>query len=566
MAATVNSSTTLWAQASKEWVIPAKPKPGRKPKKDPPPPVCEGTPEPDAKGRRVQNRAAQRAFRERKQSQLADLQARVQSYEQGEIERNVALQNIAKRLKDENESLRKENTALREELRKLRPEGSPETERKRWREDSLQPYSSNDFTSRKRMKTDQGLQLTQDTMSLMHSPSSMVSSPADSSASSGQHDTYSPMSFGSRSPNSQVYSHTQQPAMASLFSGFVGKAQSCMNENRSSFDHSFGMVDCGFCPDDTACMCRELALQQVGPRIAVHDDMPGTTPSISTNTTSAQMPPSPPEVKMESRGSISISSTPQITPQMTPASIPIQSMNGSSILDNLPAYAPAVPLPRRRAADQAPPTSIFPVYPVQSVRSTRASTPNCTGDPSNCMACADDPFGKAFCAALGSSVKQCNGSTSNSGFGCGGCGNPSCGASSSSESASAASSPDHSSETVPCNTAWAQLKSHPNIAFTDLTMLAEVVARRSKCTGPVLSSEPELDALTRRQSDGRTRGADDMPVLLTDPHAQYHEHAGSQSGSPLQHGLSLHRQRVLEVQAEGVRDALALLDGQFQRS
>ncbi len=66
--------------------------------------------------------AAQRAFRERKQSQLAELQARVQSYEQGEIERNVALQNIAKKLKDENEQLRRENEALKDELQRLKSE------------------------------------------------------------------------------------------------------------------------------------------------------------------------------------------------------------------------------------------------------------------------------------------------------------------------------------------------------------------------------------------------------------------------------------------------------------
>ena len=62
MSPAVASSSTLWAQgmlmsalllpqsehpsiiASKEWVIPAKPKPGRKPKKDPPaPPVEDST-------------------------------------------------------------------------------------------------------------------------------------------------------------------------------------------------------------------------------------------------------------------------------------------------------------------------------------------------------------------------------------------------------------------------------------------------------------------------------------------------------------------------------------------
>ncbi|CAE6506599.1 unnamed protein product [Rhizoctonia solani] len=111
---------TLYAQPTKEWVIPAKPKPGRKPKRDDP--VVDEDAASDSKAKKVQNRAAQRAFRERKQSQLADLQARLTQYEQGEIERNVALQNVAKKLKEDNERLKSENDKLREESGKVREE------------------------------------------------------------------------------------------------------------------------------------------------------------------------------------------------------------------------------------------------------------------------------------------------------------------------------------------------------------------------------------------------------------------------------------------------------------
>ncbi|CAG8782150.1 538_t:CDS:1, partial [Acaulospora colombiana] len=64
--------------------------------------------------------AAQRAFRERKQSQLSELQARVQQYEQGEIERSITLQNLGKRLKDENDLLRQENEQLKAENERLK--------------------------------------------------------------------------------------------------------------------------------------------------------------------------------------------------------------------------------------------------------------------------------------------------------------------------------------------------------------------------------------------------------------------------------------------------------------
>ncbi|KAG8687168.1 hypothetical protein FRC08_012131, partial [Ceratobasidium sp. 394] len=111
---------TLYAQPTKEWVIPAKPKPGRKPKREEPVGDEEGGS--DFKAKKVQNRAAQRAFRERKQSQLADLQARLTQYEQGEIERNVALQTVAKKLKEENERLKSDNEKLREEGDRVREE------------------------------------------------------------------------------------------------------------------------------------------------------------------------------------------------------------------------------------------------------------------------------------------------------------------------------------------------------------------------------------------------------------------------------------------------------------
>lgn len=45
-------------------------------------------------------------------------------------------------------------------------------------------------------------------------------------------------------------------------------------------------------------------------------------------------------------------------------------------------------------------------------------------------------------------------------------------------------------ETVPCNEAWSALKQHPNIAFADLQMLAEVVAKRTYCNGAVTETPP----------------------------------------------------------------------------
>ncbi|KAJ7690094.1 hypothetical protein B0H17DRAFT_1201886 [Mycena rosella] len=143
----------LWATASKDWVIQPRPKPGQKSKKDLAP--VQQQEEVDSEGKRVQNRAAQRAFRERKQSQFAALQARVQSYEQGEMERNVTLQSIAKRLKEENEALVRENAILKDNLIMAGQEhdiARDRNVRKHWRNHS--PAPSVRSTKRKRYKVD----------------------------------------------------------------------------------------------------------------------------------------------------------------------------------------------------------------------------------------------------------------------------------------------------------------------------------------------------------------------------------------------------------------------------
>ncbi|CEH15789.1 hypothetical protein CBOM_05007 [Ceraceosorus bombacis] len=89
-------------QPSKAWVLPARAKPGRKPSDDEPPTK-----------RKAQNRASQRAFRERKQNYITSLEAKVAAYEAEGVEHAVELQRVAKRMKEDNDALRRHNTELR---------------------------------------------------------------------------------------------------------------------------------------------------------------------------------------------------------------------------------------------------------------------------------------------------------------------------------------------------------------------------------------------------------------------------------------------------------------------
>jgi hypothetical protein len=221
------------------------------------------------------------------------------------------------------------------------------------------------------------------------------------------------------------------------------------------------------------------------------------------------------------------------------------------------------------------------VFPVTSIAdSQRQSTSvECSGDPSNCMACANDTFGKEFCAAIGRSVAGMP-SCANCPYG------EDCGANCAamtvpSEAISqvpqpppipSTTSPSEDCETIPTNTAWQQLKSHPNVEFSDLSLLADVVARRSKCMGPRVVISPAPGSITpERPPTPSLSEPEPQPslqsILLTDPHSHYHEKERRRS-SPIQLVpqdvlVRCGRMNIRQVQAAGVRDALRLLDSKF---
>jgi hypothetical protein len=66
--------------------------------------------------RTLQNRKAQREFRERKASYVKSLEQRIRAYESNEVQGNVELQRAARRLKEENDQLRKQVRQLSERL------------------------------------------------------------------------------------------------------------------------------------------------------------------------------------------------------------------------------------------------------------------------------------------------------------------------------------------------------------------------------------------------------------------------------------------------------------------
>jgi hypothetical protein len=66
--------------------------------------------------RTLQNRKAQREFRERKASYVKSLEQRIRAYESNEVQGNVELQRAARRLKEENDQLREQLRQASERL------------------------------------------------------------------------------------------------------------------------------------------------------------------------------------------------------------------------------------------------------------------------------------------------------------------------------------------------------------------------------------------------------------------------------------------------------------------
>ena len=472
-------------------------------------------------------RAAQRAFRERKQTQLADLQARLHSYEQGEIERNIALQNVAKKMKDENEELRKENRILREKITRLEQGHSQflDKDGKRSYDDastsSLSLLPDNSATKRARMDID-----AQETPppSAPHLPSqsSLVSSVPTGSAPEGHESLSQHPVFHPPPPIHNTFPFTTTDATTSSMEEDIVERFGCI-----------------LCSPDEPCVCRQATVEQTAS--GLFDPLSLQSENLDQR---------------------------QITSPKKSVQHVIASTNSTN---SPPAFQAPVPIRRRAGTSRA---NVFPVTPIATTSSSLV--PKCSGDPDNCVACTNDNFGKAFCQAISHTLSlslpcvDCPKNANQPGDillgGC--CGNISeCGSCGIAPIISSPT-PSRGPETMPTDDAWRQLKSHPNVAFADLTLLAEVVARRSKCTGSRLVVSPALESAIP-DDDALPSHHEPIPaekgssVLLMDAQEDFRQQRQRESPPQLvpQHVLiECGRRKMREVNADGVREALRLLD------
>ncbi|KAJ9480288.1 BZIP domain-containing protein [Pseudozyma hubeiensis] len=602
-------------QPSKEWILPARAKPGRKPSET----------EPLTK-RKAQNRASQRAFRERKQSYLADLEAKIAAYEAAEIDRTVEIQKVAQKLRAENDSLRKEVSVWKDKFAQIEryliqakanggrlPGVTPSVKsgpgcKAPAHERSAAPpkkgvlVAPGTKTDRDRERSAGGVRFAdaakgkapaqvgspaeeQPALSVPL-PRKLVASSSASTLTRGpsttaQVSTSATAADAEMQPDVQMVAPRKGPKpplwtfestkLPSPDSTSIVAAAVSSNDDMTSTLQSPSLMPhgghlsveggCGFCTEASPCVCADDFLDLSKPaapsHIAVVSDVPSAVP-------------------LPKRGS---------------ASGPSETSRRMSIGSLTHAKDVALDQRRRTPNDPAhkklwytvtqpkspPETAAAAAVPLSLKASSRAKTgkklwsvteapvePVCTGDPSTCGACSTDPGLAAFCEAVTTATDT---------------------PSSPSASTLAPSRPGmlragttgqllapypSSGETIP--SAWRQIRSHPRFSQWQggLDLLAEVVSKRSgNVHSPLLSNKRPREASVEIESSRSTTTsatsndrATSKPVLLhTTSDTTIHSNTRIKIEEE-EDGLEAREQkrRRILIDREAVQEALALLD------
>lgn len=277
-------------QPSKAWVLPARGKPGRKPSATVP-----------ATKRKAQNRASQRAFRERRHAYVTELEEKVAQFEAREIHANVQLQRIAQQYREEADYLRQSQHELLTRCESLERDLS---------------------TCQRRMA------------SIATHASGCRPPPHEQRPGAEAPNAMSPIPLAAAKLVPLRRKREPSPPLTSP-----------SEVEERSLD-----VDCGFCTDDTVCVCRGQARLDLDP-VDACASWPAPAPTLR-----------------KTRLWYTTTASPPTEPSVT---------------------APSVRLPSRSRPRQR-------LWPVTN----DLGALRCTGDQRTCEACQSDPALAQFCTAV----------------------------------------------------------------------------------------------------------------------------------------------------------------------
>ncbi|RJE22284.1 bZIP transcription factor HapX [Aspergillus sclerotialis] len=264
---------------SKEWVIPPRPKPGRKPATDTPPTK-----------RKAQNRAAQRAFRERRAARVNELEDQIKEIEEEHEMQLTTFKDQIKNLSQEVEQCRNETNWWRDRCQALEKEVSIERNAnealaKELRSSNPEQNSVNLPRLRKSTRTGPSdaevNELGQDRhrdnsagergnvpLGCGNCMSTHCQCIEDAFRMPGIEEQEKSHSKGTGSPNSGTSRKVQsEPEIKTepeeMEIDFTTRFANTQPQTNSSNTVSSPPVDpCGFCQDGTPCICAEMAAQE----------------------------------------------------------------------------------------------------------------------------------------------------------------------------------------------------------------------------------------------------------------------------------------------------------------
>lgn len=342
------------SMTSREWVIPPRPKPGRKPATDTPPTK-----------RKAQNRAAQRAFRERRAARVGELEEQLDQQKATHEEEENSLKDKVRSLELEVQNFRSrclllENMLERERKERIRAETEAESLR-RQRDESYSRHGS----------------ITNTLPPVDHRPNPMhVQQSVSSPHILPSLETADVISCGNCGPNScacadealasfrdEQHPTLKRPASPSaLMSADKRQRPDAIITDLPVHDAPSSTLapkdGCGFCKDGTYCVCADTSV--VTPAMTPTDTLPPILHQTQT--------PPPSESDF---------APPQMVMEMT--------ADG------------AVKLPRRNQASTRP-------KPAQPSR--RGCGPN---GPGSCAQCQADPKSGLFCRLMAAKLRESGG-------------------------------------------------------------------------------------------------------------------------------------------------------------
>ena len=292
---------------SREWVVPPRPKPGRKPATDTPPTK-----------RKAQNRAAQRAFRERRAARVGELEDELkQKAAQDENEKQHLQQQVKeaerdvkgwmeryKSLEAEIQLQRKENSDLIGQLERLRSETVSSS---RGRSSEHLGSASGDFGEEQSVNHLQHTEFTGCGKCSIDTRCECVDEVLNQGSKNAIYDTVQQQSKRPLSPSQledkekRVKTECTDPEQletdfTTRFASRPALRVETQQTTEMSSPTTSGPIDpCGFCSNGTACICAELAAadqrhadSQYSPAGEIHRSFPITGTAASPSITSHQ--------------------------------------------------------------------------------------------------------------------------------------------------------------------------------------------------------------------------------------------------------------------------------------